>query len=339
MGKYRSIVLAKLTAPPTLQMVRDMLIKIQELPGSTVQIPFGNNGSEEYSLSGCATEETEGSVCHWTLYRGGGESPPSAIEWTYSGGNTDQVVSYLATRFPGWSQQSKVVAPEVQASKKQLRTASTARSSQRSTLEGDLADMPVTNLLQSVAMNKMNGRLEIRDGGNEATVWFDQGALADCEVPGATGDDALIELVCWETGEFYFFPEPKIEKYTVKKRLEILIMEGAIFHDLYKALTKLEFSFDSIICRKSETLQEAEFDQIASGGLPVDLDLQKQVFCALSSKMAASELMQSLNATKIQIVPIIFNLLSLDVIALQIVTAEPDSARILKAQLPLTRGG
>jgi hypothetical protein len=83
--------------------------------------------------------------------------------------------------------------------------------------------------------------------------------------------------VCWEQGKFYFFPELKIEKHAVIKRLEILIMEGAIFHDQYSALLKLNFSFDSIVHRKNDALQEAKFDETVRGGVPVDLELQKRV--------------------------------------------------------------
>jgi hypothetical protein len=306
--------MARLTSPPTTQMVREMLIKSRELPGSVVQILFGNDGSQEYSLSACSILEADVAVCSWTLSRG--DDAASAIDWTYDGDDADQVSSYITTRFPGWSQQSKLITPEIQAVKTKLRSVVVARSSQRSSLEGDLKDMPVTNLLQSVAMNKMNGRLEIRDGSNEATVWFAQGAPVDCELPGAFGDDALIELVCWETGEFHFFPESEIERRTVKKRLEILIMEGAIFHCLHNALSKLDFSFDSTLYLKNEAMTEAEFDQVAGCGIPVDLILQKQIFCSLKPKVPVFELMQSLKLSKIQVVPIVFNLLSLDVVAL-----------------------
>jgi hypothetical protein len=115
MGKYRSIVLAKLPSPPTLPMLREMLIKTRELPGSTVQIPFGNAGSEAYGLSACIIQKDEASVCSWILFRG--ESSDSAVEWSYVGDDAEQVISYLTTRFPGWSQQSKLLTPEVHAFK------------------------------------------------------------------------------------------------------------------------------------------------------------------------------------------------------------------------------
>jgi hypothetical protein len=80
---------------------------------------------------------------------------------------------------------------------------------------------------------------------------------------------------------------------------------------------KLNFSFESIVYRKSDALLEAKFDETVRGGMPVDLELQKRVYCALTVKKPVLELMQSLEVSKIQLVPIIFNLVILDLVALE----------------------
>ena len=327
-GRNRLIRLPKISSLPTRQILRDMIMRAQELPGSIIELSFGDT-TEVYSLTAAKEQRKE---CVWTLYRG--EGATSMVEWAHSSSDPEQVLGFITAQFPGWSMKSKVLTEEIMAPQvisdgypnqmyqsqnyqsqtqnyqSQSATAGAMRPAQRSTLEGDLENMQVPNLLQSVGMNKLTGRLEIKNKSELATVWFHDGVPLHCVMRNSEGDNALIELVSWEDGQFHFFPEPKVDKKTVNKRFEFLLMEGATFQDQHNALLKHNLSMDSFLVRKHAALTEKEFEDIVNKGAPVDMGLQKKIYVAVDNKSSLFEILRSMPLGKVEWVPILFNLVT-----------------------------
>jgi hypothetical protein len=108
----------------------------------------------------------------------------------------------------------------------------------KATLEGDLKNMQVPNLLQSIAISKMTGKLFVHSPNGDAQIFFEEGAPLHAITRETAGDLALIELLLWEEGEFLFFPEERSTEKTVNKRLDALLMEGERNQTLVKLSLK-----------------------------------------------------------------------------------------------------
>jgi GGDEF domain-containing protein len=159
-------------------------------------------------------------------------------------------------------------------------------------------------------MGKLTGRLQIKGRADTAMVFFVDGVPVHCTMKGTEGDEALIQLIGWDEGQFCFFPEPKTETKTVKKRLEFLIMEGCTFLDQYKSLTGKGLNFDAIVVRAHERLTEKEFEALVAKGTGIDVETQKQFYVSIDNHSSLFELLRSQQLSKIEWVPVLFNLVN-----------------------------
>lgn len=300
--------LPKQASLPTRQQLRTLVLEAEQNINSLVELPFGDP-PEAYSLT--VLKERPAAGCQWTLYRGEGNS--SALEWSHSSNDWEWVYSLICAQFPGWELKGKVLAdsePSQVRSVESILTDSGSFLPMKSTLEGDLRNLQVPNLLQSISMGKLTGRLQIKGRADTAMVFFIDGSPVHATMKGCEGDEALIELIGWDEGQFCFFPEPKTETKTVKKRLEFLIMEGCTFLDQYKSLAGKGLNFDAIVLRSHEKLTEKEFEELVKKGTGIDLEGQKRFYVSIDNHSSLFELLRSQQLSKLEWVPILFNLVN-----------------------------
>jgi hypothetical protein len=328
-------------------------LEAQKVPGSIVELPFGDP-PEAYSLT--AAKDRPKADCVWTLYRGDGAS--SMLEWSHLSNDSESVHGLIANHFPGWVLKGKMLQDPVSSTtsdQHQTTSFQTATGNNnpirthRSTLEGDLQNMQVPNLLQSIGMGKLTGRLEITSRTDTATLFFAEGIPLHGSLRGAEGDNAVIELISWEEGQFHFYPEPKTDKKTIHKRLEFLIMEGCTFQDQQKSLLKNGLTMDAVLVRKHASLSEKEFEDMVSKGAPVDMGMQKRLYVATDNKTSLFEILRSTPLQKVEWVPLLFNLLTCGLIEFRKISLQTqttshsklalvDWTQVKSAEKLLTRG-
>jgi GGDEF domain-containing protein len=296
---------------PTRMQLRSLFLEADKDVNCLVELPFGDP-PEIYSLA--VLRERPGSPCQWSLYRG--ERANSALEWNHSTNDWEQIHSLISAQFPGWDLKGKFPVEKGQDITKNSNDVKESRegSSFNSTLEGDLRNLQIPNLLQSVAMGEMTGRLQIRGRADTAMVFFVKGQPVHCTMKGATGEGALVQLISWEDGQFCFYPEPKIETKTINKRLEFLIMEGVTFLDQSKSLSSKGLNLDSIIVRTHESITEQEFEEIVAKGTGHDISAQKQFYCEIDNESTLFEILRNQPMSKTAWVPILFNFVNLGLV-------------------------
>jgi len=184
------------------------------------------------------------------------------------------------------------------------------------TMEGDITDMGVPNLLQSFAMGKMTGRLfvDCTEKKSAAELFFDDGNLVHATALDVRGEAALFELVTWEKGKFYFYRDEKTTEATVLKRLDFILMESLTLLDQSKALANVGITADSFLKKKNPSLSEAEFERRIKSGVPVDLAIQKDFYLKVDGSCSLGELITRLAMPKSAWVPIVFNMLNNDLV-------------------------
>jgi hypothetical protein len=183
-------------------------------------------------------------------------------------------------------------------------------SGKTATLEGDLSNMQVPTLLQSISMSKMTGKLLLQDKGQQAYIYFLDGAPTHAVTDESTGDPAIVEMITWEEGQFHFYPQEQTEQKTVKRRVDSMLMEGVTLLDQNKYLKEQGLSSQSYLFRKNPAMTEEEFKLALQKGAPLDMETQKRWYMHVEGAVTLLDLLRKVPMVKLEWVPIMFNMLS-----------------------------
>ncbi len=104
--------------------------------------------------------------------------------------------------------------------------ASKAVSGESREIEGNLAQIPLVDLLQILAVNHKTGRLAVEREGEHAEIALEEGRVVDARLGPASGEKALYRLLTRREGQFAFVPgtiggEPRIDR-----KVDELVLEG-----------------------------------------------------------------------------------------------------------------
>lgn len=180
----------------------------------------------------------------------------------------------------------------------------------KATLEGDLTKMQAPNLLQSLAMAKMTGRLDVKDKQESCRVYFVDGTAVHAEMKEAVGDTVLIELVTWTAGEFRFWPDEKSTQTTVKRRLDAMLMEGVSLLDQSQYLDSAGLKLESCLVKRNAIISEQEFTARLQKGAPIALQPQIDFYELIDNHSQFFDILAKRPMRKPEYVPILFNLIS-----------------------------
>jgi GGDEF domain-containing protein len=215
-------------------------------------------------------------------------------------------------------------------------------------LNGDLAFVQISALLQSINLAKMTGRLEIDSEEGAAEVFFTDGQPIHATSPGLEGAECVYELVTWKEGRFFFQPKVQTEKKTISDNLDSLMIQGAQLFDKHSFLKNSGFKTDCVLLKTQHNLDDAALKKILAPAIPVAFAPQRKFFDMIDDKMTADELIAKMELKKSAWVPIICNMLSTGLAAFtkgtkkgNLPPLEPkavDSAAIQSVIMSLRRG-
>jgi len=206
-----------------------------------------------------------------------------------------------------------------------------SRYTKIATMEGELTDLAVPNLLQSINMGKMTGCLFVDNGQSAAELFFEDGSLNHATAMDLQGEQAIMELVTWEKGKFYFYRDEKNPLKTIVKRIDVLMMEGVTLVDQSKSLMAAGLKMESYIDKKVPLLSEQDFEKRVSKGAPVDMPQQKAFYLQLDGGETLFDLLRKRPMVKKEWVPILFNLLNCDLIVIAKKSAKNDKTAGLES--------
>ena len=97
----------------------------------------------------------------------------------------------------------------------------------RTKFAGQLADMGVVDLIQTLEISRKSGVINVSGpGGRRATLFFRNGSIIDAELGRLTGEDAIYRLLTWSEGGFEVDFKSIRRKDAVKQSAQALLMEG-----------------------------------------------------------------------------------------------------------------
>lgn len=102
---------------------------------------------------------------------------------------------------------------------------STGRGSP-SSLSGNLRDMSLADVIQTLANGRKSGLLRITARGQHGEIQFLEGTIADAKFPPREREDALYWMLALQEGSFAFDPAFKPARRVIQESTEALILEG-----------------------------------------------------------------------------------------------------------------
>ncbi|CAN5467818.1 hypothetical protein BH11CYA1_BH11CYA1_01360 [soil metagenome] len=321
--------LPRLESLPTSKDVSEALQHAQKSVGRRVEIIWARPGADS-SLTLTCTYSALGGEPVWELT----ENRQREIKeiWTYPCGDIGLILNLVTAECTGdalplgdssqlgsgidkgTSNSSGVFSSTLlrmqSISTQRAPVANASRNSKVATMEGSLTDMQVPNLLQSISMGGMTGCLFVDNGEAAAELYFQDGTLTHGKALDIEGDQAILELVTWESGKFYFYRDETSPQRTIVKRIDALLMEGIALLDQTKAIAYAGVRVDSYIDKAEDNLSEKDFEQRVSTGAPVDMGIQKNFYIQLDGCATLSDILHKTPMAKKDWVPVVFNLVS-----------------------------
>lgn len=93
-------------------------------------------------------------------------------------------------------------------------------------IEGGLAQLPLPDLMQIMAMNRRTGRLSLVQGQERGEIQIAEGRPVNARVNDIQGEKALFRLIGWREGTFAFHPGPAPARTKIDRSMEDALLEG-----------------------------------------------------------------------------------------------------------------
>src|SRR6202167_4171869 len=93
-------------------------------------------------------------------------------------------------------------------------------------VRGNLAQMNVIDLMQSLEMGRKSCQLKLNNEGEKCEVFFAEGQVKHATYGSLVGDEAVFKVLRWTGGNFELDFEGKTDQETTKLNTQGLLMEG-----------------------------------------------------------------------------------------------------------------
>jgi GGDEF domain-containing protein len=185
-------------------------------------------------------------------------------------------------------------------------------------LSGELSEVDLTGVLQSIKICDMVGRLDIRDRLSQVELFFEgaevvhavyTNALTGDAHQSTVGDRVILDVLTWDRGTFVFNKALKTSERSVKRRLQGLLLEGASLRDYRQYVQEAGVNEDTVL-EHTQELSAEEAQRVLEDGVNVDIAKQLTIYAAIDAKTTLGEIVQQLSMSKSVWLPIAFNLLN-----------------------------
>lgn len=173
---------------------------------------------------------------------------------------------------------------------------------------GSLADLPISDLLIAVTSSDATGKLEVQNDQSTAVVYIQDGAPIDATVGDAVGDDAIIELLTWKTGQFTFEMRTLRNRNTVRQDIKSLLRQSEEFARHLKALTDRGMRTTSVLLPRDGELTHEDFVERVTTDCPTDVKTITEFYLTLDGDKTVEQLQRELPISRILMIHMIHHL-------------------------------
>ncbi|MBK9143936.1 MAG: DUF4388 domain-containing protein [Candidatus Melainabacteria bacterium] len=184
-------------------------------------------------------------------------------------------------------------------------------------LKGNLAIVSITNLLQSIKLDRMSGRLRIQRQSSFADVFFEDGVPTHAEGSRGVGEECLLQAICWQDGDFQFEHKLKTDEKTISTALDRLVLDGAMLMDCTVYLKGAGLQMGSVLVSRDPSLTADRVPTVLREKQSYDPELETKVYAMIDGRRTVQEIVEGLWLTRSRWVFAIASLLRLDLITLR----------------------
>lgn len=94
-------------------------------------------------------------------------------------------------------------------------------------MHGNLQDMAVADLIQHNCQDHKTARLAIEHGEEEATLFFNEGAVQHATLDDLSGEEVIYHILTWQEGRFTLELGPEPPQVSITRSWSGLLLEGA----------------------------------------------------------------------------------------------------------------
>lgn len=113
-------------------------------------------------------------------------------------------------------------------------------------LRGNLAQLPLLDILSLLSSRRQTGRLELKDGTQAGEIYLVDGDLTHAEVGSHLGEDAIDTVMGWLQGDFKFVPGANGPEVSLTSATEQILLDGARRVNEWGDIKKLIPSTDTV---------------------------------------------------------------------------------------------
>jgi len=100
------------------------------------------------------------------------------------------------------------------------------RANTPSGFQGSIGSLPLVDLLQVWAMNRLSGLVTVTFDGRSGHLYFVEGEIVHAEADGQTGEPAVRVILGWPEGTFELAPNTTTLKHSIQKSLSHLLLDA-----------------------------------------------------------------------------------------------------------------
>ncbi len=130
----------------------------------------------------------------------------------------------------------------------------------RTKFSGELADMAVVDLVQTIEISRKTGTISLTTELGEATVWFRDGAIIDAEMGRLQGEPAIYRLLGLSEGHFDVEFKPVNRHQVIQESTQAILMEGMRRVDEWGRLMEQLPPLDSLLAPDPDQLADRKAD-------------------------------------------------------------------------------
>ena len=177
-------------------------------------------------------------------------------------------------------------------------------------LNGDLAFVQINALLQSIALAKMTGRLEVESEKGTGEVFFIDGQPIHATSPGYKGPECIYDLVTWKEGRFFFQPKVLTQEKSIAEPLDSLIIQGAQLLDKQNFLKNSGFKLDALMVKTQVITEDDALKKILAPAIPVNFAKQKLFYETIDGTTSSQQIIDKLGYPRSVWIPIVCNMIT-----------------------------
>jgi hypothetical protein len=105
-------------------------------------------------------------------------------------------------------------------------------------LQGNLQDLPLAELLQSLEVNRKSGAIFLYNGAEEGSVYVTSGRISHAVSANLEGEEAFYLMASWKKGRFVFEDGRPSPKRSVAREVPDMLMEAARREDEWRKIER-----------------------------------------------------------------------------------------------------